>query len=351
MYRKKILVTGAAGFIGFHLVKRLINENYDIIGLDNINDYYDVNLKYARLKESGIDKKFINYSFFTQSSNYPNYKFIKLDLTDKKKLLTLFETVKFDYVVNLAAQAGVRYSLINPDSYIYSNIVGFYNVLEACRKYKPKHLLFASSSSVYGLNTQVPFSTKDDVGHPISLYAATKRSNELLAHTYSHLFDIPVTGLRFFTVYGPWGRPDMAYYAFTKKILNGETIKVFNNGNLERDFTYIDDIINGVIKLIEIIPSKVQNKTELDSSNIAKFKLYNIGNSNPVKLMEFIYILERLLGKKAKIEFVEMQKGDVYKTFADIAEINKIFGFIPQTRLKDGLSKFVDWFINFYKNN
>jgi UDP-glucuronate 4-epimerase len=348
---KKALVTGAAGFIGFHLVNKLVQDDYEVIGLDNINEYYDVNLKYARLEESGIERQKIkevedqsfNHSII-QSSKHPNYRFIKLDLIDKENLIKLFEKERFDYVVNLAAQAGVRYSLINPDSYINSNILGFYNILEACRKYPPKHLLFASSSSVYGLNEKVPFSTKDNVGHPISLYAATKRSNELLAHTYSHLFDIPVTGLRFFTVYGPWGRPDMAYYSFTEKILKGEEIEVFNNGNLERDFTYIDDIIEGIIKLINMIPEKENKIDSLDSSKIAKFKLYNIGNSEPVKLMDFIHSLENVIGEKARLKFTEMQKGDVLKTYADISQLQKITNFSLKTELKTGLSKFFGWY-------
>ncbi len=347
---KKILITGSAGFIGFHLVNKLVKENFEIVGLDNINDYYDVNLKYARLNETGIAKKFVKYNKLIRSKKYSSYQFIQLDLIDKKRLFSLFERENFDYIINLAAQAGVRYSLINPDSYINSNIFGFFNILEACRNYPPKHLLFASSSSVYGMSNKMPLSAKDNVGHPISLYAATKRSNELFAHVYSHLFDIPMTGLRFFTVYGPWGRPDMAYYFFTEKILNDKTIDVFNKGKLERDFTYIDDIIEGVSKLIGVIPQK-SNILELDKSPFAKFRIYNIGNSKPIKLMDFINTLEKVIGKKAKLNFIEMQKGDVKKTYADVEDIKKATSFVPKTELFEGLSKFLKWYKFYYKTN
>lgn len=345
---KNILVTGAAGFIGFHLINRLIKEKYQIIGLDNINDYYDVSLKFARLKEAGIEKEKIKYNLIINSKKNQNYRFIKLDLLDKDNLKYLFHKYKFDYIIHLAAQAGVRYSLTNPDLYIKSNIIGFYNILESCREVPPEHLLFASSSSVYGLSDKMPLSTKDNVGHPISLYAATKRGNELFAHVYSHLFDIPVTGLRFFTVYGPWRRPDMAYFSFTKKILNDEPIEVFNNGNFERDFTYIDDIIEGVINLIGLLPEKETGIESLDSSQIAKFKIYNLGNSSPVKLMDFINTLENVIGKNAKIKYKGMQPDDVLKTYADISELENVIGFNPKIELSQGLTRFYDWFTNFY---
>lgn len=286
---KKILITGTAGFIGFHLAERLIKErDWEIVGLDNINNYYDVNLKFARLNESGITKDKIEYNKFVSSAKTANYRFIKLNLEDKERILELFEKEKFDYVVNLAAQAGVRYSLENPYVYVDSNIYGFLSILEACRFYPVKHLIYASSSSVYGGNRKIPFSENDNVDHPISLYAATKKSNELMAHTYSHLFAIPATGLRFFTVYGPWGRPDMAVFIFTKAILEEKPLKVFNFGKMERDFTYVDDIIDGIVSLIEIPPLKTINQ---DISSNAQSNIVNIGNNKPENLEYFMVIM------------------------------------------------------------
>ena len=349
----KILITGTAGFIGFHLVNKLVKEDYEIVGLDNINDYYDVNLKYARLKETGIEKEKIKYNSFTQSSIHPNYRFIKLDLTDKENILKLFKAEGFEYVVNLAAQAGVRYSLMNPQAYIDSNITGFLNILEGCRNYPVKHLVFASSSSVYGLNKKMPLSTSDNVDHPVSLYAATKKSNELMAHAYSYLYNIPVTGLRFFTVYGPWGRPDMALFIFTKKILAGEPIDVYNNGDMIRDFTYIDDIVEGVNRIIKVIPA---NNKEWDafyaepSTSSARYELYNIGNSNPVKLMDFISALENILNKKAEINYLPMQPGDVKATNSDVKKLFEKIEYKPDTSVEQGIKLFIKWFLDIYKS-
>lgn len=324
----KILITGGAGFIGFHLSKRLLSEGYTVIGYDNLNDYYDVNLKYARLE---ILKK------------YENFTFIKGDLADKDKVFTLFSEYKPEIVVNLGAQAGVRYSITNPDTYIDSNIVGFFNILEACRNNPVKHLLYASSSSVYGNQKKTPFSTYDNVDHPISLYAATKKSNELMAFTYSHLYKIPATGLRFFTVYGPFGRPDMAYFSFTNKIVKGEPIKVFNNGDMYRDFTYVDDIVEGICNMLECPPKEDENG---DS-----YKVYNIGNNKPEKLMYFIETLEKAIGRTAKKEFLPMQPGDVYQTYADATELMNDFNFKPSTSIEDGLAKFADWYKEYYNIN
>lgn len=335
---RKILVTGAAGFIGFHLVKKLSNNGNQIVGLDNLNNYYDVKLKYSRLK---ILKEF------------KNFEFKKIDLVEKENLLILFDQYKFDYVINLAAQAGVRYSIENPYAYIDSNIIGFINILEACRKFPVKHLIYASSSSVYGANLKQPFSETDNVDHPVSLYAATKKSNELMAHTYSSLYDIPSTGLRFFTVYGPWGRPDMAYFKFTKNIMEGKPIDIYNNGNLERDFTYIDDIIEGIIKLIKEIPQKNESWDKLKSdpaTSFAPYRVFNIGNNKPVKLIEFINILEEIIGKKTIKNYLPMQKGDVYSTFANIDLLNDLTGFKPKTNFREGLQKFTEWYKNYYQN-
>lgn len=336
----KILVTGSAGFIGYFTAKALLERGDEVVGLDNINNYYDVNLKYGRLKETGIKESDIEYGKFINSSKYTKYKFIKLNLEDREAIQKLFIEEKFDKVCHLAAQAGVRYSIENPYTYIDSNIVGFINILECCKHNNIQHLVYASSSSVYGMNKKVPFSEDDRVDNPISLYAATKKANELMAHTYSHLYNIPTTGLRFFTVYGPWGRPDMAPILFAKAIINGEPISVFNNGDLSRDFTYIDDIVNGVIKVID--------KASISDSQIP-YKLYNIGCSNPVKLMDFINTLEEVIGKKANMIMKPMQKGDVYQTFADTTSLEKDFGFKPYTKLRDGLSSFAKWYANFYK--
>ena len=341
----KILVTGAAGFIGFHLVNRLLERGDQVIGIDNINDYYDVNLKYSRLEEAGIDRKTISYKIPVQSKKDENYIFILLDISDRQNIKDLFETYTFDVVCNLAAQAGVRYSIENPHAYIDSNIVGFTNILEGCRHSKVKHLVYASSSSVYGLNKKVPFSTDDNVDYPISLYAATKKSNELMAHTYSHLYNIPSTGLRFFTVYGPWGRPDMAYFLFTKLILSGQPIKVFNNGNMHRDFTYIDDIIEGISRVIDNPPSKEKKSSSLSN---APYKIYNIGKNSPVNLLRFIGVIEEKLGKTAKKELLPMQLGDVYTTYADVLELINNLNYKPQISIDTGIKKFTDWYKKYY---
>lgn len=322
---KKILVTGAAGFIGFHLSKRLLQKGVTVIGFDNINDYYDVNLKYARL---AILEKFENFTF------------IKGDLADKTVVDNLFTENKFDIVVNLAAQAGVRYSIENPQVYIESNVIGFFNILEACRNNPVEHLLYASSSSVYGNQQKTPFSTDDDVSKPISLYAATKKTNELMAYTYSHLYGIPSTGLRFFTVYGPYGRPDMAYFSFTQKIIKGETIKIFNDGDMYRDFTYVDDIVKGIENMLCNPPKADENGD--------RATVYNIGNNSPEKLMYFIETLEKALGKTARKEFLPMQPGDVYQTYADVTPLVEKYGFKPSTSIEDGLAKFVEWYKEYY---
>ncbi len=335
----KILITGAAGFIGSFLSKKLVLNQYQIIGLDNINDYYDVSLKYSRLKTTGIDIEEIKYGEFVESKINKNYKFIKLDLEDRPNINKLFKTEKFDIVCNLAAQAGVRYSLKNPDTYIDSNISGFFNVLKACADYRVKHFIYASSSSVYGLNKKIPFSEDDYVQKPISLYAATKLTNELLASTYNHLYQLPVTGLRFFTVYGPWGRPDMAYFIFTKAILENKTIKVFNNGKLARDFTYIDDIINGIEKILQTVENLKDNNT---------CEILNIGRGQKINLLDFISEIENTLGKKAIKNYVSMQKGDVYETYADITKLEKKYNYKPIINLKEGIEQFVEWYKKFY---
>ena len=339
----KILVTGAAGFIGFYISKVLLEKGHQVVGLDNINDYYDVNLKFARLKELGINNgDAIIFNKLCKSESYSNFSFIKMNLEDRAELPKLFETQKFDIVCNLAAQAGVRYSLENPEAYIDSNVVGFLNILECCRNFKIKHLVYASSSSVYGLNKKTPFSTEDNVDHPISLYAATKKSNELMAYTYSHLFNIPTTGLRFFTVYGPWGRPDMAMFLFTDAIINNKPIKVFNHGNMERDFTYIDDIVEGVIRIIEKQP-------DVRIKNNQFYKLYNIGNNNSVKLLDFIKEIELNLGKESKKEMLPMQPGDVERTWANVDALIKDYNYSPNTRIKEGVKAFINWFKVYYK--
>lgn len=344
----KYFVTGAAGFIGFHLIERLLkDEECEIVGLDNINDYYDVNLKYARLRESGIAKEKIDYNTFVVSEKNKRYRFIRLNLEDKKNILQLFESEKIDFVIHLAAQAGVRYSLINPESYIQSNIVGFLNILEGCKQEKIRHLVYASSSSVYGLNTKAPFSTSDNVDHPVSLYAATKKANELMAHTYSYLYNVPTTGLRFFTVYGPWGRPDMALFKFTKAILNGDPIDVYNNGNMIRDFTYIDDIIEGICKVINHIPRPKETMDNDPSTSIAPYKIYNIGNSSPVALMDFIRAIEKELGKTARKNYLPLQPGDVMMTNSDVSDLEKDLGYKPSTKLEDGVHKFVEWYLDY----
>lgn len=333
----KILVTGAAGFIGYHLVKALVNSNNDIVGIDNINDYYDINLKYGRLTHSGIQRTAIAPLAAVKSNKYINYRFIQMDLTDRESLNKLFDDEHFTYVCNLAAQAGVRYSIINPYSYIESNIVGYLNLLEACRHHHIQHFIYASSSSIYGMNQKVPFSEDDQTDSPVSLYAATKKSDELMAYAYSKLYNLQTTGVRFFTVYGPWGRPDMAPFIFMKSIIEDKPIKVFNNGHMLRDFTYIDDIITGLAKIIfsncnEDIP----------------YRLYNIGNSSPVKLMDFIESIEHSTQKKAQKEYLGMQPGDVVCTYADTTRLEHDFGYKPNIGIDEGISKFYDWFVDFY---
>ena len=332
----KILVTGAAGFVGFHLVQRLLERGFQVIGLDNMNDYYDVNLKEARL---------------SLLESLPGFRFVRASLADRPMMEALFAGERFDMVANLAAQAGVRYSLENPHAYIDSNIVGFMNILEGCRHNGVKHLVYASSSSVYGANTKVPFSEHHSADHPVSLYAATKKSNELMAHTYSHLYGLPVTGLRFFTVYGPWGRPDMAYFSFTKAIMEGRSIDVFNHGLMQRDFTYIDDIIEGVVRVLDHIPcpDPCWNAGIADpATSSAPYRVYNIGNNNPVELGRFIEVLEECLGKKAVKNFLPMQPGDVVVTSADVADLSDAVGFKPDTRIEAGISRFVDWYREYY---
>jgi UDP-glucuronate 4-epimerase len=330
----KILVTGAAGFIGFHTCLKLINQGHDVYGIDNINDYYDPKLKFDRLKELGFNKIEANiYNAEVKSNKYEKLRFTRIDLIDDLSINKLFKIEQFEVVCNLAAQAGVRYSIKNPKAYIDSNITGFLNILEGCRNHKVKHLVYASSSSVYGENKKVPFETTDNVDHPISLYAATKKSNELMAHTYGHLYGFKTTGLRFFTVYGPWGRPDMAYYLFAEAISNDKPIKVFNNGEMERDFTYIDDIVNGVTKIIE---------KNIDSRE--HYKIYNIGNNKTERLQNFIATIEVALGKKAIKEMYPMQQGDVPKTFADIDKLIDDFGYKASTSINKGLEEFIKWY-------
>lgn len=347
----KILVTGTAGFIGFHLAQKLIERGDEVVGLDNINDYYEPSLKYDRLGDTGIEKDAVEYNKLLKSTIYPNYRFIKLDLKDKDKLFRLFESGNFDRVCHLAAQAGVRYSITHPYAYLDSNMIGFMNIIEACRHNQIEHLTYASSSSVYGMNESMPFSTHDNVDHPISLYAASKKSNELIAHTYSHLYDLPTTGLRFFTVYGPWGRPDMALFLFTKAILNNQQIDVYNNGNMQRDFTYIDDIIEGVVRVIDHPPSgnpDWRGDSPDPASSPSPYRIYNIGNNNPVHLMDFIGAIEEETGREAKKNFMPMQPGDVYKTWADVNDLIEDFVYRPRTDIREGVKKFVDWYRAYY---
>jgi len=332
----KILVTGAAGFIGMHLSKRLLERGDEVVGIDNLNDYYDVQLKHDRLK---------------QLDSFNKFTFIKMDMADREAMATLFKEQQFNRVMNLAAQAGVRYSLENPLAYVDSNLVGFANILEGCRHNKVEHLVYASSSSVYGSNTDMPFSVHDNVDHPVSLYAATKKSGELMAHTYSHLYDLPTTGLRFFTVYGPWGRPDMSPSLFAGAILRDEAINVFNEGKMQRDFTYIDDIVEGVIRVIDKVaePNDDYDKSSPDpATSYAPYRVYNIGNNEPVELMEFIETIEDSVGKKAEKNMMGMQDGDVVATYADIDALVAAVGFKPATPLKDGIQKFVDWYKSYH---
>lgn len=332
----KILITGTAGFIGSHLSKKLISQNHEVVGIDNINDYYDVTIKEDRLKSIGTE----------------NFNFYKIDLEDYEKMDEIFKAEKPQVVVNLAAQAGVRYSLENPKAYIDSNIVGFTNILECSRHHKIEHLIYASSSSVYGANTSKPFSTSDNIDHPLSLYAATKKSNELMAHTYSHLYDLPTTGLRFFTVYGPWGRPDMALFKFTKAIVNDEAIDVYNHGKMMRDFTYVDDIVEAISRLVKK-PAQPNPEWSGDnpdpSSSYAPYKIYNIGNNSPVRLMEFVEAIENKLGKEAKKNYMDLQPGDVPETYANVDDLFNNIDFKPETTIQDGVNKFVDWYLDYYK--
>jgi UDP-glucuronate 4-epimerase len=348
----KILITGSAGFIGYHLVNKLVNTDNQIFGLDIINDYYDLRVKFGRLENCGIQIQNIKHNVIVQSTKYDNYKFVKLDLSNQKDIYQLFNDEKFDVVVNLAAQAGVRYSITNPDVYLQSNIIGFYNILESCRNNNVKHLVFASSSSVYGWNKKMPFSTSDNVDHPISLYAASKKSNELLAHSYSALYNIPTTGLRFFTVYGPWGRPDMALFLFTKNIMAGAPIDVYNHGNMMRDFTYIDDIVEGISRVI-VKPAKPNlNWSELNpdpGSSKAPYKIYNIGNNSPVRLMDFIEAIEKSIGKKAIMNLLPLQPGDVTASHADVTDLVEDINYRPNTQIQDGIDQFIKWYIEFYK--
>ena len=323
---KKVLITGAAGFIGYHLSQRLISQGIEVYGIDNMNDYYDVGLKKTRLSKLKQNE---------------NFSFTEGDIADKEKVEGIFKSFRPDTVMNLAAQAGVRYSITNPDSYIKSNVIGFYNILECCRHYPVDHLVFASSSSVYGGNKKVPYSEADKVDNPISLYAATKKSDELLAYSYSHLYGIPATGLRFFTVYGPMGRPDMAYFGFAEKIMHGKKIDIYNNGDMLRDFTYIDDIVEGVTRILTHIPVP-------DDPTGAKYKIYNIGNHNPVRLMDFITVLEKAIGREAEKNFMPMQPGDVYETYADVTELMKDVGFKPSTSIETGIQNFADWYLKDY---
>ena len=347
----KILVTGTAGFIGYHLAKKLLARGDEVVGIDNINDYYDINLKYGRLAELGINRNEVKDGTKVISTTNTKHSFIKLDLSDREGMEKLFKDENFDAVCHLAAQAGVRYSIENPHAYVESNVIGFLNVLEGCRQNKVNNLCFASSSSVYGLNQSQPFKTTDHTDHPVSLYAATKKSNEMMAHTYAHLYGINTTGVRFFTVYGPWGRPDMAPMLFTDAILNDRAIKIFNHGKMSRDFTYVGDIVDGLIKILDK-PATVSKdwdaKVPSPDGSSASYRLYNIGNNAPVKLMDFVASIEKALGTEAKKDFQEMQAGDVVSTYADVSSLMNEFGYKPNTDLDDGIQVFIQWYKEFY---
>lgn len=349
--QKKILVTGTAGFIGFYAALKLLDRGDSVVGLDSINDYYDVRVKHGRLEKTGITAADLCYGAKTVSSRYPNYTFVQLRLEDREALERLFMEERFDAVCHLAAQAGVRYSLMNPHAYVSANCEGFMNILEACRNNSIGHLVYASSSSVYGLNSHMPFSVHDNVDHPVSLYAASKKANELMAHTYSHLFKLPTTGLRFFTVYGPWGRPDMALFLFTKAILEGKQIDVYNNGNMQRDFTYIEDIVEGVVRVIDQ-PAAANSDWDAAApdpgSSPAPYRVYNIGNSLPVKLLDFIEAIENAVGRKAQKNLMAMQPGDVPATWADVDDLARDFDYRPSTPIQQGVKNFVAWYRDFY---
>lgn len=347
----KILITGTAGFIGFHLALKLVLEGHEIVGIDNINDYYDPELKFARLLECGIEKVNVNWHRETISKKYPNYRFIRMNIENKGELMALCAREQFDVIVHLAAQAGVRYSILNPDAYAQSNLLSFLNILEVSRHNPVKHLVYASSSSVYGLNSTMPFSVHDNVDHPVSLYAASKKANELMAHTYSHLYRIPTSGLRFFTVYGPWGRPDMAYFLFADAITKGKPIQVFNHGKMKRDFTYIDDIVQGIVNVMNkpATPDENWNSADPDPSrSTAPYRIYNIGNNNPVELMSFIQEIEKNMGRKAVMQMKEMQDGDVAATWANVDDLINNFNYKPSTKLETGIKNFVEWFNHYY---
>lgn len=353
---KKVLITGTAGFIGFHLAQRLIKEGYDVYGLDVINDYYDINLKFARLEQHGILRLAVDFNQPVKSVKYPNYTFIRLDLANHDTIVNFMVEQKFDYVINLAAQAGVRYSIYNPRAYTHSNIDGFLSILEGARYSKVKHLIYASTSSVYGLNTEMPLSESQMTDRPMALYAATKKANELFAHSYSHLFDLPTTGLRFFTVYGPWGRPDMALFLFAEAMLKDEPINVFNNGKMIRDFTYVGDIVESITRLIPKPPTPRYKLTPSSSNHTGvpstpPCQVFNIGNSAPVELMQYIEALEKALGITAKKNFMDIQAGDVPATHADVAKLEEYVNFRPQTSLEEGVKCFVDWYMNNKINN
>ncbi|HOW50734.1 MAG TPA: NAD-dependent epimerase [bacterium] len=347
----KILVTGTAGFIGFHTALRLIARADEVVGLDSVNDYYDVNLKYGRLAECGIAREAVKHGQPVQSAKFPNYRFIQLKVEERDALTDLFKREKFDAVCHLAAQAGVRYSLENPHAYIDANIVGFMNILENCRHHPVRHLAYASSSSVYGMNENLPFSTSHSVDHPVSLYAASKKANELMAHTYSHLYKLPTTGLRFFTVYGPWGRPDMALFLYTDAILAGRPIDVFNYGNMQRDFTYVDDIVEGVVRVIDHPPAGDPSwdaKNPDPATSRAPYHIYNIGNNSPVKLTDFIDAIESAIGKKATRNLLPLQPGDVPATCADVADLTRDLGYKPATDIATGIGRFIAWYRAYY---
>jgi UDP-glucuronate 4-epimerase len=348
----RILITGTAGFIGFHLAGKLLDMGYEVTGLDSVNDYYDVNLKFDRLTQAGIPRDQVMYNAAIQSERYPGYRFIRMDLENRDGIMKLFQEEKFQVVIHLAAQAGVRYSLTHPEVYIDSNITGYLNILEACRHNPIKNLIYASSSSVYGLNSSMPFSVGSNVDHPVSLYAASKKSNELMAHTYSHLFGIPTIGLRFFTVYGPWGRPDMALFLFTDAILKGHPIEVFNNGRMERDFTYIDDIVEGISRMVEK-PATPKNSWDPGNpdpaSSSAPYRIYNIGNNTPVNLMDFIHAIEKATDREAEKIMKPLQPGDVEKTWADVDTLSADYGYRPSTPIEQGVERFIEWYRSYYR--